>query len=460
MNSIVEKGHRLGLNNRVGISLRAITLTAVFTLTLILLQIGPGLMEPTKAQSVPTPAPKQKGQILLQNGVIHIGNGEVVESGAVLITDGKITQAGVLRGRVVVENTIDLQGAHVYPGLIAMVSQIGIEEIEAVRATKDKAETGAINPNARTIVGYNTDSRVTPTLRSNGILLAQIAPQGGLFTGTSSIVHLDAWNWEDAAYLMDDAVHLRWPRLRISHSPKAQPAEKQKKQIMKRLQQINTAMEEAKAYETAKTSGRPMKTDLRWEALVPVIRKEKPLYIYANSEKEIRSALAFMLKHDIRMVLVGGGESWRLTEELKEYKIPVVLRQVHSRPWREDDDLDLPFKTPKILKDAGVEFCLAMESFWNYRNLPFQAGTAAAYGLTKEEALQSITLDAARILGIDSSTGSLEVGKDANLVISTGDLLDMRTHQVTAAYIQGRSIDLGNKQKALYEKYKKKYEGE
>ncbi len=433
---------------------------AVFALLLFTLPLGPFPVGSTSAQSVPVPAPKQKGQILLQNGVIHIGNGLVVDKGAVLITDGKITQAGVLRGRVVVENTIDLQGAHVYPGLIAMATQIGLDEIEAVRATDDKSETGAINPNARAIVGYNTDSRVTPTLRSNGILLAQVAPQGGLFSGTSSIVQLDAWNWEDAAYLMDDAVHLRWPNLRIRRSPNAEPAAKQQEEIIKRLQQIESAMDEATAYATARASGRSLKTDLRWEALIPVIRKEKPLYVYANSEKEIRSVLAFMLKYDLRIVLVGGAESWRMTEELKAYKVPVVLRQVHSRPWRDDDDIDMPFRTPKILKDAGVDFCLAMESFWNYRNLPFQAGTAAAYGLSREEALQAITLDAARILGIDSTTGSIEAGKDANLVISSGDLLDMKTHQVTAAYIQGRSIDLGNKQKALYEKYKAKYLGD
>ncbi len=438
--------------------LRGDYLRAVFTLVLFTLSVFPFPVWQASAQSIPTPAANQKGQILLQNGVIHTGNGQVVDKGAVLITDGKITQAGILRGRVVVENTIDLQGAHVYPGLIAMATQIGLDEIEAIRATDDKSETGVINPNARAIVGYNTDSRVTPTLRSNGILLAQIAPQGELFSGTSSIVQLDAWNWEDAAYLIDDAVHLRWPDLRIQRSPTAETAEEQYKLIIKRLQQIEYAMDEATAYATARASERSMKTDLRWEALIPVIRKEKPLYIYANSEKEIRSALAFMLKYGIRMILVGGAESWRLTEELKTYKVPVVLRQVHSRPWREEDDIDISFKTPKILKDAGVDFCLAMESFWNYRNLAFQAGTATAYGLSQEEALQAITLNAARILGVDSMTGSLEAGKDANLVISTGNLLDMRTHQVTAAYIQGRPIDLGNKQKALYEKYKKKYQ--
>lgn len=410
------------------------------------------------AQSVPTPAPPMKGSLLLINATIHIGNGQVVENGGVLIIDGKIDQAGLLRGRLVADQTIDLQGQHVYPGLIAPTTQIGLDEIEAVRATDDKAETGQINPNVRAIIGYNTDSKVTPTIRSNGILLAQINPTGGTFTGTSSVVQLDAWNWEDAAYQLDDALHLRWPRMRVRGNVKdPKVKEKQKERIVQRLQQITMTMDEARAYYTARQSGRAIRTDVRWEAMMPIFSLEKALFVYANSEKEIRAVLAFQLTYGIRVVLVGGADSWRLTEELKSQSIPVVLRQVHSRPRLDDGDIDQPFKLPKLLKDAGVPFCLSMNDFWNMRNLPFQAGTAAAYGLTKEEALQAITLDAARILGIDSLTGSLEVGKDANIVVSKGDLLDMRTNDVTLAFIQGRSIDLGNKQKALYEKFKQKY---
>jgi len=409
------------------------------------------------AQSVPTPAPAQKGSLLLTNATIHIGNGQVVEKGGVMIRDGKIEQAGELRGRLAADQTIDLQGQHVYPGLIAPTTQIGLDEIEAVRATDDKAETGQVNPNVRAIIGYNTDSRVTPTIRSNGILFAQIAPTGGIFTGTSSVVQLDAWNYEDAAYALDDAVHLRWPRMRVWSNNPRNPVQKQKERIAQRLQQITLAMDEAHAYYTARQTDRLIRTDVRWEAMLPIFSLEKPLFVYANSEKEIRAVLAFQLIHGIRVVLVGGADSWRLTEELKAQNIPVVLRQVHSRPRLDDGDIDQPFKTPKLLKDAGVPFCFTMKDFWNMRNLPFQAGTAATHGLTKEEALQAVTLDAARILGIDSITGSLEAGKDANLVVSKGDLLDMMGNNVTMALIQGRSIDLGNKQKALYEKFKQKY---
>ena len=412
-----------------------------------------------QGQHVPTPAPAQSKAILLENGTIHIGNGEVVENGGVLFENGKIVQAGVIRGLVKGAEKIDLQGQHVYPGLIAPATQIGIDEIEAVRATDDRQEVGNINPNARAIIGYNTDSRVTPTLRSNGVLMAQIAPSGGLYRGTSSIVQLDAWNYTDAAVVMDDGVHLSWPRLTVFEAWWAPPVEEQKKRSKERLELVTTAMDDARAYLAAKESGRDYQVDLRWEALVPVLKREKPLYIHANTEKEIRSALAFALKYQVRMVLVGGADSWRVTEELKKYEVPVILRKPQSLPRLQDADIDQPFKTPKLLQDAGILYCLSMRDFWNQRNLPFQAGTAAAYGLTKEQALQSITLNTARILGIDSTAGSLEVGKDATLLVSKGDLLDMRTSVVTHAFIQGRKIDLGNKQQDLYEKFKGKYEG-
>lgn len=413
-----------------------------------------------KAQSVPTPAPAQKGSILLENGTIHLGTGTVVEKGAVLIVDGKIEQAGTLRGRVNADQTIDLQGQHVYPGLIAPVSQIGLDEIEAVRATDDTREVGSVNPNARAIVSYNTDSRVTPTLRSNGILLAQVAPKGRGFKGTSSVVQLDAWNWEDAAYELDDAVHLNWPSLRIYDAWWASPVAEQKKRIKESLKRLDQTMQEAKAYQINREGGEGGKKDPRLEALIPVVKGEKPLFIYANSEKEIRSALDFHLRHKVKMVLVGGADSWRMTEELKQFNVPVVLRKVQSLPTREDADIYQPYETAARLQEAGVLYCLAMNDFWNYRNLAYQAGTAVAHGLDKELALQAITLNTAKILGIADRTGSLEVGKDANIVVSEGDLLDMRTSKVTHAFIQGRKIDLGNKQKDLYKKFSEKYETE
>lgn len=409
------------------------------------------------AQYVPTPAPAQSQPILLQNATIHTGTGQVV-TGDVFFDGGKLITVG--QGQAPSEGTlrINCAGKHIYPGIIAPATQIGLDEIEAVRSTDDRQEAGNINPNTRSIIAYNTDSRVTPTLRSNGILMAQVAPAGGLLSGTSSIVQLDAWNWEDAAYLMDDGVHLKWPTMRLRSAWWAPPAEKQKKRLKKTLETLEKAMTDARGYLLGKEKGRIDKTDLRWEAMVPILKKEKPLFIHAETEQQINAALEFMLRQDVRMVLVGGQDAWLLSTQLKELNIPVILHKPQSLPRTEDDHVDISYKRARMLHEAGVLVALSMEDFWNQRNLPFQAGTAAAYGVPKEEALKMITLNTAKILGIADRTGSLEAGKDATLLIVSGDLLDMRTSNVEMAFIQGRQIDLGNKQKDLYTKFKKKYE--
>ena len=409
------------------------------------------------AQDVPTPAPAHKGSLLLENATIHVGDGSVIARGNVLVVDDKIAAVGVTEGLPADLERIDLAGKHLYPGLIAPITQLGLTEIEAARATNDQSEVGSINPNVRALISYNTDSRVTPTVRSNGILLAQITPDGDLLKGLSSVVQLDAWSWEDASYLPDDAVHLDWPSQQISVYPGAPPREEQEKRLKERMQLIENAMRDARTYAVAKAATTLPKTDLRWEAMIPVFERKKAIWISANTEKDIRSALEFAERQQVRMVLVGGADAWLLSDLLRQYQVPVVLRKPHSLPRTEDDPVDLPYNTPRILFKAGVLTCLSMDSYWNYRNLPFQAGQTVASGLTKEEALQMITLNTAKILGIDARTGSIAVGKDANLLVSTGDLLDVRTSQVELAWIQGRKIDLGNKQKDLNAKYLQKY---
>lgn len=421
-------------------------------LTLVLCFAFGGMLQ---AQSVPRPADPQKELIVLKNGVIHVGNGEVIPSGEILIEKGKISQVGEHVLYPDHAKVIDLEGMHVYPGLIAPVSSIGLTEIESVRATRDDQEVGDITPHVRSIIGYNTDSRVTPTLRSNGILLAQVKPRGGLVSGTSSIVQLDAWNWEDAAYLIDDAVHMRWPRMNIWTAPWAPPVEEQKRRQKESLEQIEAKMKEARAYATARAAGKPIKTDLRWEALIPVLEKKRPLFIMASSEKEITAAVAFGLKEDLNIVLYGAAEADRCLNLLKRHNIPVILQKPLALPSHAEDDIDRMYRMPAVLQEAGILYCLSMNDFWNYRNLPFAAGNAAAWGLTQEQALSAITLNTARILGIADRTGSLESGKDANIVVSKGDILDMQGNDVVMAFIQGRSIDLGNKQKDLYEKFRK-----
>ncbi|MBP7478159.1 MAG: amidohydrolase family protein [Chitinophagales bacterium] len=418
----------------------------------ILLTISIGM----SAQSVPTPAPAQTKVIEIIGGTVHVGNGAVMENARVVIEKGKIVKVekdGIASGGDI--TIVDAKGKHIYPGFIAANTYLGLSEIDAVRATRDQAEVGDFNTNVRSIISYNTDSRVSPTIRSNGILLAQTIPFGGRISGTSSIVQMDAWNWEDAAYKTDDGIWMSWPAIYNYGGWWAEPGGYVlNKDYDKQIEEIRAFFQESKAY---CQGDKAEKKNLKLEGMREVFTKKKNLFVRVQEAKAIMQLIAFKKEFDVQLVIVGGDDSWLVAKELAEAKIPVIMERIHTLPSRSDEDYDLPYRKPKILKDAGVLFCLSIEGFWQVRNLPFMAGTAAAYGLTKEEALASITSDVAKILGISDRTGTIEVGKDANILISAGDALDMKTSLIELAYIQGRSINLGNKQKDLYQKFAEKY---
>lgn len=403
---------------------------------------------------IETPAPKQTKKILILNGTAHLGNGKVIQTSAIGFENGKLTlvanAAAIKIDFSAYDTIIKIPNQHVYPGIITPNSTIGITEIDAVKATRDYAELGLFKPHVRSIIAYNTESKITTTVRSNGVLIGQITPRSGRIAGTSSIVQFDAWNWEDAIIKEDDGVHLNW----VSMFSRG----KRNKNYDKSIAQLNGFFANSLAYSKAENYG---EKNLRFESMRGLFNGEKTLYVHANFVKEITEAIHFSKKHKVaKMVIVGGYDSWIVTDMLKENKIAVILKRVHSLPERQEDDVNLPFKLPKMLHDAGVLFCLEnagdMEAMGT-RNLPFYAGTAATYGLEKEAALQLITLNTAKILGIDNSCGSLEKGKDATLFISDGDALDMRTNKVSTAFIQGRLLDLDNHQEKLYRKYSKKY---
>lgn len=400
------------------------------------------------------PSKKQDVKVIIKNATVHIGNGKVLENATVVFDKGVITEVTTSSVNEASAKVIDAKGKHVYPGLIVADSRLGLEEVEAVRSTLDYAEVGEINPNIRSVIAYNTDSKIIPTVRSNGVLLALSVPEGGVMPGTSSVMKLDGWNWEDAAYKMDAVTQLNWPSMSIRKAWWAPPAEEQRKQSAENMAMIKKFFDEAKSYNEQATPTR----NLKLEAIKPVFNGSKKLFINAHSAKEITSAVLFAKSYNIKPVILGGTEAYLVADFLKENDIAVVANNPHSLPNNEDDDVDLPYKNAKILHDKGVLYCLSIGGSWQQRNLPFVAGTTAAYGLNKEEALQSVTLNTAKILGIDKTTGSIEVGKDANLLISEGDLLDMRTSNVTSAFIQGASIDLNNKQKELYKLYMEKYQ--
>lgn len=411
--------------------------------------------------TVPSPSAAQSEPILLINGTAHLGNGEVIENAAISFENGKITMVGdatKIKLNKEGKKVIDCAGKHIYPGLIAANTNSGLSEIGSVRATRDNREVGTLNPSVRSIISYNADSRATPTVRSNGVLLVQVVPDGGTISGSSSVVQLDAWNWEDAAYALDNGMHLHWPSPFTFKGWWAEPGGiEENKKYQETLDGLHELFAAAQAY--AKVA-QHAETNLKLEAMRGIFDKSAKLYIHTNAAKSIMDAIHFGKKYGVEVVIVGGKDSWQVTDILKETNTPVVLHRTHSLPNRMDEDIDIAFKTPKVLQDAGILYCITRgggSSYWDIRNLPFYAGTAAAYGLTKEQALSAITLNAAQILGIADKTGSIEEGKDANIIVVEGDILDMRTSNVTAAYIQGRTVDLDNKQKALYRKFMDKY---
>lgn len=406
---------------------------------------------------------QKKRSVLLMNGVAHLGNGEVINHSLIGFRDGRL----ILVGNALVttpnfkefDTVMDIQGKHVYPGFIASDVSLGLVEVESVRATLDFNETGMFNPNSRTLIAYNTDSKIIPTVRANGVLLAQATPRGGIISGTSSVMNLQGWNWEDAAFRKDDGVHMNWPRNFRTSGWWAEPGETSKNdKYGETISSIRHFFSEARAYYEEKEITKP---DARFEAMKGLFDGSKTLYVHANFAKEIADAVLFCREMKIeKIVVVGGYDSWMLTDLLRENKVGVILRRVHELPMRAEDDIDLPFRIAALLQKAGVLYCLGNagdQEAAQTRNLPFLAGTIAGYGIEKEVALMAITLNAARILGIEKQVGSLEPGKDATLFISSGDALDMRSNQVTHAWIQGDEVDLNTHQIELYKKYKEKY---
>ncbi len=397
---------------------------------------------------VPAPAPAQSEKTYLLNATIHIGNGKVLHNATIGFDNGKIVllEENINFKTDQTGKMIDCTGKDIYPGIIATNTTLGIDEIEAARATNDYAEAGAYNSDARAIISYNTDSRVTPTLRSNGVLYAQVAPQGNWISGTSAVVQLDAWNWEDAAVKSEDGIFMGWPSMFKGIEAN--------KEYDKQATELKDYFKDAKSYFEA---GKHEKINLRFEAMRGLFDKSKNLYVSVSYVKEMLAVISFAEEAGVNLVLVGAKDAYLIADILAQKKIPVILNKCHDLPSYDDDDIQQPYKTPGVLQKAGVLYCISIGGFWQSRNLMFEAGTATIYGLTKEEALQAITSNAAKILKIDDHIGTLEKGKDASLIVSSGDVLDMKTSKIERAFINGRQIDLSNKQKALYEKFSKKY---
>lgn len=409
-----------------------------------------------------TPASKQTEPITIEGATAHLGNGEVIESSLIMFEDGKITFVGDSKMKIARKGkVIDATGKHVYPGFIAPAKTLGLVEVNAVRASDDQDEIGDLIPHVRSLIAYNAESKVVESMRPNGVLLGQIAPSGGRISGTSSIVQFDAWNWEDAAIKVDDGVHLNWPRSFrqgrwwMGEERGYQP----NKDYAEQTDDVVSFMKNAMAY----GKSQPKEVNPAFAAMQGIFEGKQKLYVYADGEKEIIDAVNNLKANGAKeVVLVGGYHAYKITDFLKKNNIPVLVQFTHNLPVFDDDDYDLPYKLPKMLVDAGLLVGLQNNEASNFqtRNLPFYAGQVGQQGLDREKALQLITSNSAKILGIDADYGTLETGKSATLFVSEGDALDMRGNQLTNAFIDGRDISLETHQTELWKRYMGKYEGE
>ena len=410
-----------------------------------------------------TPADKQNTAISIEGATAHLGNGEVIKNSLIMFNEGKITFVGSAMLKIARMGTvINATGKHIYPGFIAANATLGLAEIDAVKASVDVDEIGINNPHIRSLIAYNAESKVVESMRPNGVLMAQITPRGGSISGTSSIVQLDAWNWEDAAIKIDDAIHMNWPssftrgRWWLGEDPALKPDAR----YGKNTDDIKMYFANAKNY----LAGKKSTINLPFEAMKGLFDGSQRLFIHVNGQKEITDAITIAKNvgiNNIALVNAEGAES--VIDLLVKNDIGVVLERPHRNPNSEDDAYDYTYTIAKNLTDKGITVAIGMEGQMermNTRNLPFYAGTFSAHGLDKEDALKMITSNSAKILGISHMVGTLEVGKDATLFISEGDALDMRTNILSKAFIQGRGISLETHQTELWKRYSNKYKSE
>ncbi|MDA9325520.1 amidohydrolase family protein [Flavobacteriales bacterium] len=396
--------------------------------------------------------------ILFMGGIAHLGNGEKINNSIISIKNGEIDLVADLSKVRIDPEAFDtiykIYGKHIYPGFIVPNTTLGITEIDAVRATHDYDEVGSINPNVRSQIAYNPKSKISETVVTNGVLLAQSTPRGGLVSGQSSLMYLHGWNWEDATCKADDGIHLNWPSSYYKTGWWAEQGETKKNdQHTEQINKIKNLLEKSLSYYKSKNT-----IDLKMESMKGLFNGTKNLYIHANYANDIIDAIDISKKYKVKkIVIIGGEDAVKVMNKLKENDIPVILNRVHRLPKNEDSQIHEPYQQPAILEKNGILFAFSYEGdmeAMGARNLPFSAGTAVAYGLDYEKAVSALTLNTAKILGVDNKIGTLEKGKEATLFISEGDALDVRSNNVTHIFIKGKNVDTDNHQRRLYKKYR------
>ncbi|HEX9699743.1 MAG TPA: amidohydrolase family protein [Acidobacteriota bacterium] len=408
------------------------------------------------------------GIVAIVGATVHTVTGGTIENGVVVMQADRITAVGGPGTQIPSSaSRIDATGRHLYPGMISADSTLGLSEIGSVDEGNDLNEMGDFNANIRAEVAVNPESTTIPVSRANGITHAVTVPGGGLIMGTSALLRLDGWTWEQLTAVAPTALHISFPSYRSGGGRGGgrgggggggnaeQRANEQVARIEAKLDDVRAY---AKAKEAEAAGGPRYPTDPRLEAMVPVINGEVPVFLHTTGVATVRKAVEWGAKQGFRVVLVDTGDSWRAADFLAEQNVPVVLTSILSMPMRSDEPYDGAYARAARLHEAGVTFAIASGGGNggdgpNLRNMPYQAGVAAAFGLPREEALKSVTLYPAQILGVDNALGSIEVGKSASLVLTDGDILEIRTN-VLQEWIDGRPVDLSSKHTDLWEKYR------
>ncbi|MFM9994908.1 MAG: amidohydrolase family protein [Phycisphaerales bacterium] len=413
------------------------------------------------AQDLTIKAPAQSAPIAIVNATVHPVSGPAIEGGHVVFDQGRIIAVGggpyTLSGPGTV---IDATGKHVWPGMIGAVTQIGLTEIQAVRATADFREISRVSPEVYAAVAVNPDSTIIPVTRANGVLAAGVFPNGGLIPGRASVVRLEGWTWEEMTVEADAGLVVNWPVMRTVQAWwMDQSEEDQQRRTRESMQGLDTAFDTAAAYAAARDADPNHPADLRWEAVRGVMpgERQRPTFIFAQDVDQITAAVTWAADRKLKPVIVGGQDAALCSDLLKKHNVPVVVVGTHTFPKRADSEYDGAYTLPARLEEAGILWCLASsDDTAHERNLPYNAAIAVAHGLDHDAAIRGVTLSTAKVLGVEQELGSLDTGKSATLFIADGSPLEVTT-KIERAFIDGRAIDLSSKHAKLAEKYREKY---
>jgi imidazolonepropionase-like amidohydrolase len=408
--------------------------------------------------------PPQSQPVALRGGTIHTVTNGVIQNGTIIFDAGRITAVGANIAIPDGTKIVDVTGKHIYPGLIDAYSTVGISEIGAVDMSNDVNEVGDFNPNVRTDVAVNAESRHIGTSRSQGVLTTLTTPGGGLISGMSSAMALEGWSWEEMSLESAAALNVNWPDPnqrggrggRGGGGGGGGPDGGNRPTYEERVQQLKNYFAEARAYRDAVAAGEQVRTDARYMAMIPALDRKIPVVVSANGTSQINDAITWAKQENLRLIIRGGDDAIHVADRLRAENIPVILTSTMDAPNRAHEGYDAAYSRAAQLHKAGVKFAISGGAGSLYTDrLPYEAGVAVAFGLPEEEAIKAVTINAAELMGLSDRLGSLEPGKQATLLITTGTPIDTRS-DILQAYIQGRELDMNDIQKHFFQKYMEK----